>query len=71
MLVLTRKVGEVIAITTSDGVIRVSVEEVKGARVILGIQAPKEVNVVREEIQDGRAAAVKVSTDPFLPQKGA
>jgi carbon storage regulator len=47
MLVLTRKPGEVIVI---DGGIRVTVVAVKGDRVRIGIAAPPEVRVDREEV---------------------
>ncbi|MBN1114920.1 MAG: carbon storage regulator CsrA [Oligoflexia bacterium] len=47
MLVLTRKVGESIAI---DDNIRVVVVQVKGKQVRLGIEAPKETKIHREEV---------------------
>jgi carbon storage regulator len=47
MLVLTRKVGERIIL---DNHIVLEVLSVKGDRVRLGIEAPKEVHVVREEL---------------------
>ena len=46
MLVLARKTEE--AILLDGGRIRVSVLEVTGGRVKLGIEAPREVNVQRE-----------------------
>ena len=48
MLVLTRKPGE--AIVIGDG-ITVTVVEVKGGRVRLGLSAPAEVTIHREELQ--------------------
>jgi carbon storage regulator len=48
MLVLTRKFGESIVIGNS---ITVTVMEVKGERVRLGISAPAEVPVHREEVR--------------------
>lgn len=48
MLILTRKVGE--AITIGDGSIMVSVVEVKGRQVRLGITAPSDTPIHREEI---------------------
>ncbi len=51
MLVLTRKVGEELII---DGEIRVSIVRVRGNRVRLGIQAPLDVSIRR---QDSTAAA--------------
>lgn len=47
MLILTRKVGE--TVTIGDD-IRVQVVEVKGRQVRLGITAPSEWSVHREEI---------------------
>ena len=48
MLILTRKIGE--AITIGDGSIKVSVVEVKGRQVRLGITAPADTPIHREEI---------------------
>jgi carbon storage regulator len=47
MLVLTRRIGERIVI---DNQIVLEVLEVKGNRIRLGIQAPTDVPVVREEL---------------------
>ncbi|HVU66361.1 MAG TPA: carbon storage regulator [Ktedonobacteraceae bacterium] len=47
MLVLRRKVGESIIL---DGVISVSVLAVEGERVKIGITAPPDVTIVREEL---------------------
>ncbi|KIX13540.1 carbon storage regulator CsrA [Dethiosulfatarculus sandiegensis] len=48
MLILTRKVGE--SITIGDGSITVSVMEIKGRQVRLGIEAPADTPIHREEI---------------------
>lgn len=48
MLVLTRKVGSSIVI---DGRIKIQVVQIKGRQVRLGIEAPKETKVHREEVQ--------------------
>ena len=48
MLILTRKVGE--SITIGDGSITVSVMEVKGRQVRLGINAPADTPIHRQEI---------------------
>jgi carbon storage regulator len=53
MLVLSRRVGETIVI---DDQIRVTVVAVHGDRVRLGIVAPPEVPVDRQEIHARRAA---------------
>lgn len=47
MLVLTRKVGESIAIGDQ---IRIKVVEVKGSQIRLGIEAPNDFRIFREEI---------------------
>lgn len=47
MLILTRKVGE--SIIVGDDV-RVSILEIKGRQVRIGIQAPHDVTIHREEI---------------------
>jgi carbon storage regulator len=49
MLVLTRRVGEEIVIA---GDVRVTVVAVQGDKVRLGIVAPKEVPVHRQEVYD-------------------
>lgn len=48
MLVLTRTVGERLII--NNGEIKLSVLEVKGSQVRIGIDAPKNVAIHREEI---------------------
>jgi carbon storage regulator len=60
LLILTRKVGETVAIGDD---IQVSVVEIKGTQVKLGIRAPKNVEVHREEIylkiqEENRRAAL-------------
>lgn len=47
MLSLSRKEGE--AISIADGLIRVTIMEVRGKRVKLSIDAPKDIDVVREK----------------------
>ncbi len=48
MLVLTRKTGESISIGDS---INIRVVEIKGGQVRLGIDAPSEFRILREEIR--------------------
>ncbi|MEW6594411.1 MAG: carbon storage regulator CsrA [Thermodesulfobacteriota bacterium] len=65
MLVLARKVGEAIAI--GEG-ITVRVLEVKGGQVKLGVEAPHDVAVHREEIylrilEENRRAALEAPSD--------
>lgn len=49
MLVLTRKLGEKIAIGSD---ITIALLEIRGDRVRIGIDAPKEIPVLREELND-------------------
>lgn len=60
VLILTRKVGESVLI--GDG-IKVSILAVKGNQVRVGIDAPKDVSVhreeVRERLEEGKAASVE------------
>jgi len=64
LLILTRKVGEVVAIGDD---IQISIVEIKGMQVKLGIQAPRDVQVHREEvylkIQEENRRAALVSKD--------
>ena len=64
MLVLTRKLGESIAI---DDHIKIRVVQIKGKQVRLGIEAPKETKIHREEvyvaIQDANKDSVNASSD--------
>jgi carbon storage regulator len=53
MLVLTRRVGETIVI---DGRIRVIVSEVRGDKVRIGIEAPSDVRIDRQEVHERRMA---------------
>ena len=47
MLVLTRKVGEIVRINDD---IQVQVVGIRGDRIRLGIQAPQNVKILREEL---------------------
>jgi len=64
LLILTRKIGEAVAIGDD---IQISIVEVKGTQVKLGIQAPKSIEVHREEIyqkiQEENRRAALVSKD--------
>jgi len=52
MLVLTRKKNERIIITTADGqVIYLVVVEILSEKVRIGIEAPKDIRINREEVQ--------------------
>ncbi|MGB8348498.1 MAG: carbon storage regulator [Ktedonobacteraceae bacterium] len=55
MLVLRRKVGETIIL---DGVITISVLAIEGERVKIGINAPPDVTIMREELLRAAITAV-------------
>ena len=63
MLVLTRKTGQSIVI---DGGIEITVLEVRGEQVRLGIAAPREIRVNRKELlaQIEAAAAAAAAEEP-------
>lgn len=82
MLVLTRKVQE--ALLLEEGAIRIVVLGIQGDQVRLGIDAPRHISIMREEIvqaeQENRQAAQSVSPQdlttlsrktepPWPPQK--
>lgn len=54
MLILSRREGETIVI---DGNIRVTVMEVRGDQVRIGIDAPRSVSVHRQEVFDQISSA--------------
>ena len=64
MLVLSRKRNESIVI---DGSIVVTVVEIRGDKVRLGIEAPREVSIHREEIFSAIAAESQSAPPPELP----
>ncbi|MBT9142160.1 MAG: Carbon storage regulator [Dehalococcoidia bacterium] len=69
MLILTRKTGQDLIIGDN---ITVKVLEIKGDSVKIGIEAPKEVAVNRQEVYDAirqanREAALKKDGLPRLP----
>jgi carbon storage regulator len=61
VLVLSRKVGESLIIGNE---IRVKVVEVRGGQVRLGLEAPPEISVVREELHRAVAAANRQAAQP-------
>jgi carbon storage regulator len=62
MLVLTRKVGEKIVV---DGCITVEVVAVNGNKVRLGISAPPDVRIDREEVHQSRHEFADVEVRAF------
>ena len=73
MLVLQRKVGQSIKIGDA---IEVVVLEVSGDHVRLGIDAPRDIRVLRNELleeltQENRHAAAAIETDSLAPLLGS
>ena len=72
MLVLTRRTNQSIVIGPD---VTVTVLEIRGDQVRLGIRAPREVSVHREEIyadirrENERAAGVQSADTDLLPRK--
>jgi carbon storage regulator len=60
MLVLTRKLLESIVV---DGCITITVIEIRGGRIKLGIEAPKEVGVRRSELEESTAKRPRPLSD--------
>ncbi len=60
MLVLSRKAGEKLVI---DGNITVEVVRVKGNRVTIGIVAPQDVKILRDELNQQPEPAVQATMD--------
>ena len=52
MLVITRSVGkdETVILQTSDGTVEFSIEAISGGQVRVGINAPKNVRIFRNEL---------------------
>ena len=67
MLVLSRKKDEEIII---GGIVRVMVIEIRGDKVRLGVEAPKEVTVHRKEIADAIAAEARARDTRESPGLG-
>ena len=65
MLVLTRKIGETIVI---DDDVRITIVQIKGKQVRVGVDAPKDTKIHREEIyqaiqEENRSAMKSMATD--------
>ena len=55
MLVLSRRIGERLVI---DDSITITVVEIRGGHIRLGIEAPREVPVVRRELIDAKSELI-------------
>lgn len=61
MLVVTRKVGESLIIRAGNDTITVSVEAIHGGNVRIGLDAPRHVQILRNELVQNREEFNKVS----------
>ena len=61
MLVLSRKPGESLSI---DENITVTIVEIRGDKVRLGIDAPRDIKVHRQEVADAIAAKLTEESNP-------
>lgn len=52
MLVLSRQVDETLVIDTGEGLVEVTVVDIRGDKVRLGITAPNSMRVDRREVHD-------------------
>lgn len=52
MLILSRKIKESITLQTQEGTITISIKNIKGRQVKVGIDAPQSVYVDRTELLD-------------------
>ena len=66
MLVLSRRIGERLVI---DDNIIVTVVEIRGGQVRLGIEAPREIPVRREEVAARKEAAFQPLTPSFAEEQ--
>ena len=65
MLVLTRKIGESIKINDD---VKITVIEIKGKNIRIGIEAPKETKIYREEVflrikEENQSSAAAIQLD--------
>lgn len=64
MLVLSRKKNE--SIVVNDSIV-ITVVEIRGDKVRLGIEAPREVPIHRSEVRDAMAAQAESAADVVPP----
>jgi carbon storage regulator len=66
MLVISRKVGESVHIGDT---INVVVIDVVGNKVRLGIEAPKEVNIRRDEVRENKNRSMEIKQCPSVKKQ--
>lgn len=52
MLIISRKIDERIIIENGANKIVISLNDIRGRKAVIGIEAPREIRVYREEILD-------------------
>lgn len=63
MLIVTRRIGESCTLVTDDGTeIKVYAMGVNGNQVKIGFNAPKTVNILRDEVEDDGRTSRKLNT---------
>lgn len=67
MLVLSRKLNESIII---DDQIKITIVEIRGDKIRLGIEAPKNVSVHRREVYEAIQRQIMVEDGPVLNTPG-
>ncbi len=70
MLILSRRIGEKIVITPPglDTPITLTITSIKGDVVRLGLEAPSDVGIDRQEVYDDKLRKKQEVTDPkFIP----
>jgi len=66
MLVISRKIGESVHIGDT---INVVVIDVVGNKVRLGIEAPKEVNIRRDEVRENKNRSMEIKQCPSVKKQ--
>ena len=61
MLVITRKTDESVIVETCDGKIEIIVLETSKEKVKLGVKAPREVKIIRNELLIAKSSNVEAS----------
>lgn len=70
MLILKRKLGEAILITTENGEkIEIKISEISEGRVKLGLDAPKSVSILRKEVVEEATLENKMSSENMMFDK--
>lgn len=66
MLIIGRKQSQTVTLYTSEGPIVVKIAKVRGSKVLVGIEAPENVKVLRGELDD-RTPDTRQANEPDVP----